>query len=72
VEDWRCLPDLDPLGRVRGTLSKSNRQKGVKREKYRFTCENHDPPFRGPVRFVHEEGRKDWVRHNILEHNRVK
>ena len=53
-------------------MSKANRQKGVKREKCRFTCDAHDIPFRGPVRFVHEEARKDWVRHNILDHEGVK
>ena len=49
-------------------MSKANRQKGAVREKYRFSCDAHDSTFRGPVRFSHEEARKDWNRHNILAH----
>ena len=53
-------------------MSKANRQKGVKREKYRFTCDAHDAQLRGPVRFIHEDSRKDWHRHNIMDHDGVK
>lgn len=50
-------------------VSKANRQKGVKREKYRFTCDSHDDQYRGPVRFEHEQARKDWNSHNLSGHD---
>jgi hypothetical protein len=45
-------------------VSKTNRQKGISREKYRFVCEGHDQITRGPVRFKYEDARKDWEAHN--------
>jgi hypothetical protein len=70
LEDWRCGSDVEPLGRML-PLSKANRQKGIKREKRQFVCWCHEVPFKGPVRFKHEEARKDWNEHNLTLHNHL-
>jgi hypothetical protein len=49
-------------------MSKANRNKGQLREKWRFICWNHEFPGQGPVRFKHEESRKDWESHNRRHH----
>lgn len=49
-------------------MSKANRQKGVKREQFRFSCLTHANPHRGPVRFKHSDARHDWDVHNLVEH----
>ena len=50
-------------------VGKRARQKGVRREKYRFSCDAHDTQFRAPLRFKHEDARKDWEGHNITVHD---
>lgn len=49
-------------------VGKRARQKGVRREKYRLSCDAHDHQFRGPLRFKYEDARKDWEHHNISDH----
>lgn len=49
-------------------MGKANRRKGSAREKFRFGCDGHDTSFRAPLRFNHEDARKDWNGHNIIEH----
>ena len=49
-------------------VGKASRRKGKVRENYRFICLSHEAPYRGVVRFDHEEARKDWNTHNFSAH----